>query len=464
MLTYNPILDTDSYKISHHLLYPPELEHVFSYAEARGGRYPSTLFFGLQPFVKRLVENPIRHAHIEEAADFAAAHGEPFNAKGWYHILDRHDGFLPLEINAVPEGLVVPTRNVLCTVENTDPDTPWLTSYVETALLRQVWYAVTVATRIFNMKKRLKKVFEATADDLSALPFALLDFSSRGCSGLDANMVGGAAYLSMFLGSDSVPAVRYVNHYYGAEGGMSGFSIPASEHSVTTSWGPGQRELARMEAFIAAAPEGAVISDVVDTWNCFEATRLWTILRHQLEARRQTIVIRPDSGDIETVVPELLRIMAKGFGTTKNRKGFDVLNGSKLLWGDGINEETHMLPFQKAWDMGISAASITTGSGGGLMQNDINRDTCKFAFKASGIKDTIYGYQGVAKNPITDIGKMSKMGRQALVIGQNGYETVSYNNPPKRPDNDLLRPVYRNGDLLNMETIDVIRQRIDAQL
>lgn len=42
-----------------------------------------------------------------------------------------HKGHLPLKIKAVPEGTVVPVKNVLFTVENTDPRVPWLTNWFE---------------------------------------------------------------------------------------------------------------------------------------------------------------------------------------------------------------------------------------------------------------------------------------------------------------------------------------------
>lgn len=45
--------------------------------------------------------------------------------------MQAHDGRLPVRIRAVPEGTVVPTKNVLLTIENTDPQCFWLTSYLE---------------------------------------------------------------------------------------------------------------------------------------------------------------------------------------------------------------------------------------------------------------------------------------------------------------------------------------------
>jgi len=41
-----------------------------------------------------------------------------------------------VRIKAAPEGLVVPTKNVLVTVENTDPACFWLVNYLETLLVQ----------------------------------------------------------------------------------------------------------------------------------------------------------------------------------------------------------------------------------------------------------------------------------------------------------------------------------------
>lgn len=466
-MRYNPILDSDSYKPSHFLFYEPDVTNVYSYAESRGGRYPGTLFFGLQPFINKLNQNPVTFADLGEAESFCALHGIPFNREGWERIITVHGGYLPLRIKAVPEGTFVPTRNVLCTVENTDPSLPWLTSYIETALLRQIWYANTVATRIFNMKKRIKAHFEATSDSLDDLPFALLDFSSRGCSSYEANEIGGAAYLAHFLGSDSMPAVRYVNENYFST--MSGFSVPATEHSVMCSWGR-DREYESFKRIIEkGGGPGKIVSVVADTWDVFAAAQAFADMAEWIKSTGTTLVFRPDSGEAEVVIPHVLRILAGGFGTTVNSKGLHVLNGVKVLWGDGINEGSHMRPFHVAWDAGFAADSIMTGSGGGLMQADIDRDTAKYAFKASAIsKDGGDTWTGIAKDPITDPGKRSKMGRLSLhreVSVENGqalYVTKREGSWADTPD--LLRTVYENGSVYGLESIDVIRRRIDAQL
>ena len=247
----NLLLNTDSYKFSHYLFYPENTTEVYSYAESRGCKYDKTVFLGLRAFIQEYLMTPITIEDVNEARDFSKKHGVPFNYEGWKYIAEDLEGKLPLEIRAVPEGSVVPVKNVLATVRNTDPKCAWLTSYVETALLR-IWYPCTVATRIYYMKKNMMPYFKSTADNLD-MNFALLDFSSRGCSSLETSKIGGMAYLSMFLGSDNVPAVQYVNDLYDQD--MSGFSVPATEHSIMTAYGQ-ENEKASLERILNQAPEG----------------------------------------------------------------------------------------------------------------------------------------------------------------------------------------------------------------
>src|SRR5581483_524032 len=231
----NLILNTDSYKASHWLQYPPGTETTFFYVESRGGVYERTLFFGLQAILKEYLGKPVTHAMVEEARDFFAAHGEPFNESGWRRIVDRHNGYLPLRIRAVPEGTVVPTHNALVTIESTDPACYWLPSYVETLLLR-LWYPVTVATQSWHLKQLIREYLEKTSDDPAGqISFKLHDFGARGVSSAESAGLGGAAHLVNFMGTDTVSGVLTAKAYYHEP--MAGFSIPAAEHSTITSWG-----------------------------------------------------------------------------------------------------------------------------------------------------------------------------------------------------------------------------------
>jgi nicotinamide phosphoribosyltransferase len=190
--------------------------------------------FGLQAFIKEYLLEPITQADIDIADEILTAHGEPFNRAGWQYILDKRDGYLPVVIRSVPEGTVVPVKNVLATIENTDPNCFWLTTWLETALLRAVWYGTTVATQSYTIKQVILDYLERTGDP-TAIDFKLHDFGARGVSSLESAGIGGAAHLVNFMGTDTISGILFAREYYNA--GIAGFSIPASEHSISTSFG-----------------------------------------------------------------------------------------------------------------------------------------------------------------------------------------------------------------------------------
>jgi nicotinamide phosphoribosyltransferase len=137
-MNMNPVLATDSYKFSHWKQLPPKMTVARSYFESRGGMFPFVLTFGaLQYYVADVLAKKVTQDDIDYAYEFCNAHfGDAtlFNKAGWQHILAKHGGVLPLRLRAVPEGYKVPVSNALLTVENTDPEVPWLTNYVETRL------------------------------------------------------------------------------------------------------------------------------------------------------------------------------------------------------------------------------------------------------------------------------------------------------------------------------------------
>ena len=69
----NLLLNTDSYKASHWLQYPPGTDATFFYVESRGGVYDRTVFFGLQAILKQYLRHPVTHADIDQTREFFAA-------------------------------------------------------------------------------------------------------------------------------------------------------------------------------------------------------------------------------------------------------------------------------------------------------------------------------------------------------------------------------------------------------
>jgi nicotinamide phosphoribosyltransferase len=232
-LVLNNINDTDLYKFSHFLLYPDDMEYIESYLEARGGEFDVCTLFGLQYVIHRYLAKPVTLAMIDEAERDALAHGEPFNREGWLHILNEYDGFMPVTIRAIPEGTIVPVKNAIMVVRSPrDPKCAWITNWLETMLSR-VWYPSTVAIASREIRKVWKHFLDVSSDNPAAeIGFKHHDFGSRGVTCSEQAMLGGAAHLLSFLGSDTVAGVKMANHYY--DEAMSGFSIPATEHSTMT--------------------------------------------------------------------------------------------------------------------------------------------------------------------------------------------------------------------------------------
>jgi nicotinamide phosphoribosyltransferase len=466
-LTQNIILNTDSYKASHWLQYPPGTKNVFSYIESRGGKWPKTVFYGLQIALKDYLSKPITKQMIDEAEMFWKAHGEPFNREGWEYILNKHNGYLPVRIRAVPEGTVVPVSNILVAVEATDPKCFWLVSYIETLLMRAVWYGSTVASNSYNVKQIIKKYLEKTGDP-AGLGFKFHDFGARGATSFEAAGIGGSAHLVNFMGTDTVTGALYAMKYYGGELPV-GFSIPAAEHSTMTSWGARQGEVKAMENMIDQfGGQGKLVAVVSDSYDIYNAiTELWgKKLKDKVLKMGGTLVVRPDSGDPVEVTLKCVELLGEAFGFTVNDKGYKVLNPAvRLIQGDGItgDEVEKILANYEA--NGWSADNIAFGCGAGLLQK-VDRDTLKFAMKASAIDIEGQGWVDVFKEPITDSGKRSKKGRITLYKDANGeYFTSRVVDSSLRPSHgvqDELVTVFENGKIVKEWTFAEVRARANA--
>ncbi|TQM13050.1 nicotinamide phosphoribosyltransferase [Pseudoxanthomonas sp. 3HH-4] len=466
----NLLLNTDSYKASHWLQYPPGTDATFFYVESRGGTYDRTVFFGLQAILKEYLAKPITHADVDEARDLFAAHGEPFNEAGWRYIVDHHRGLLPIRIRAVPEGTVVPTHNALMTIESTDPQAYWAPSYLETMLLR-IWYPVTVATISWHAKQTIRQFLERTSDDPEGqLPFKLHDFGSRGVSSVESAAIGGAAHLVNFLGTDTVSGLQLAKAYYHEP--MAGYSIPAAEHSTITSWGRENEVQAYRNMLTQFAKPGSIVAVVSDSYDIYHAIKEhWgKTLRQEVIDSGATVVIRPDSGDPVAVVHQCLELLDEAFGHTVNGKGYKVLNYVRVIQGDGINPTSIRAILERITSAGYATDNVAFGMGGALLQR-LDRDTQKFALKCSAAR--VNGeWIDVYKDPVTDKGKQSKRGRMTLLQHREygNFRTVPVSveaeslaevEKPLGFD-DAMVTIWEDGRIVHDDTFADIRARADA--
>ncbi len=467
----NLILLADAYKYSHHKLYYPGTTQVYSYLESRGGKFDSTVFYGLQYFLKEYLAGvAFTQEDLDEAASFLPqvfGRDDVFEKSKFQYILDEHGGRLPVRIRAVPEGSVVPVKNVLMTIENTDPKCFWLTNFLET-LLMQVWYPCTVATISREVRKVVANYFAQTAGEgaEAGIDFVLNDFGYRGVSSMESAALGGSAHLVNFMGSDNLAGSVLAQRYYHTTE-VYGKSIPATEHSICTLLGE-EGELDIFRHVLNTFPSGT-IACVSDSYNIFRACeKYWgEELKNQILERDGTLVIRPDSGDPVQTLLAIFEILFEKFGYTTNDKGYRVLPPQlRVIQGDGVNYDAIKGMYQALSEHGISAENLVLGMGGALLQK-LDRDTQQFALKCSAA--TVNGEEVVVQKSPTEMNaqgnivgsfKKSKGGKLKLVRQDDAFRTVPETDHPELADQ--LVTVFENGALTKEWNFEEVRQRANT--
>lgn len=468
-LLNQPILNADTYKATHWTFEHPQFEKSYGYIEARkGGKFDHVQFFGLQYALRYYLSQQVTPEMIDEAEAELTAHGIPFNREMWTRIVWEHNGYLPVIVKALPEGTVVDQGTVLVTIESTDALCPGIAAYVETMLLRAIWYPTTIATRSMRWHNLLERYLEESGTPELA-DWLMVDFGARGAHSTEAAAIAGMAHLVNFQVTDNLMGIRFAKHAYRWDG-MPGFSIPATEHSVTTSWGK-ENEKAFFERILEVhgnktMPDGSryPVSVVIDTYDQDAAIRKWLTpeseggLLDHLRQSTMRLVLRPDSGDPIINVIHCLDLIGSLVGFTVNEKGYRVLpDFVRLIQGDGINEDSLRRILQRAVYHKWSVDNLVFGSGGGLLVHEAERDTHRFAMKTSYVQ--IGGIpRDVRKEVATDPSKASKAGRFA-VIRSEGSQKLTTINERDLPagERDWLDVVYYDGRLSNTQAWPEVR-------
>lgn len=476
------LLATDAYKLDHRRQYPKGTEFVYSNLTARGTRLPdvdATVFFGLQAYLRQLQQRwQVFFDLAPDELDAVLTAYEQFvtallgpNDIGAEHFRQLHTlGHLPLRVKAVKEGALVPLRVPYLTVENTDSRFFWLTNYLETELSAQLWQPITSATLAWRNRTLLDRRAALSGDE-DAVKFQGHEFAYRGMTGTEAAAASGAGHLLSFCGTDTLPAIRYIQQYYpGNDGELIGASVPATEHSVMCAGGQ-DGELQTFDRLLQLYPAGT-LSVVSDTWN------LWRVLTEYLPARADEIrsrngklVIRPDSGDPELILcgdpnapagtPEhqgVVRLLAETFGTVTNDKGYRELDPHVgAIYGDSITYERADAITRNLMDQGFSSTAVVFGFGSYTYQYQ-TRDTFKMAVKATWVQVDGQG-RDILKDPITDDGsKKSATGRLSVRRRDDGRPYLIEH--ADHECDDELQIVFENGQLLRSHTFTEVRANL----
>lgn len=483
------ILRMDSYKFGHAFAYRPGIEAMTCYGTARVSEDQEIVYAGMKQLLDSSFQEAITVDDVNTAQKFAIAHfGRPlFSYTDWMHVVTEHRGFPPLVIRSLDEGAVVPGGLALYNVTSFDPQVSWMAAAFETIILRGNWYPTTIATDDYEIRKDILSYYKQTNADMSLLPFALHDFGGRGVTCSEQAQIGGAAHLINFMGSDTVEGILAANHYYDED--MAAFSVYATEHSVECSFGLddlGEYNYLVHQIKTAQSmnlPIASIVIDGKDTLRCVR-TFCQPDIVELVKSGTTKIVLRPDSGDMMVIVPQILEMLGYAYGTTLTSCGnYRMLNGVGVLQGDGVDHAAIRMLLGRLMILGWASSVVLFGSGGALLQK-VNRDKYKFAQKASAIlvrnfadydhfkahmengEEGTLRWIGIAKDPITDPGKKSLEG---VITAIRSKETGCYRN------HDLLQPIpdgwvdafklrWDTGVFYNKTNLAEMRARVNETL
>lgn len=483
MLAKNFMFLTDGYKLDHRRQYPQNTQYIYSNFTPRASRTEASevVFFGLQGFLKEYLQKQVNETFfnrpkqtvLDEFKRFQDNYLGPNNI-GIDHIADLYDyGTIPLAFYALPEGTKVPLRFPMFTVENTEPSFYWVTNYFETLISVNLWKACTSATTAYRYRKMLNDWADRTGASPLFVPYQGHDFSFRGMSSLDDAIISGAAHLLSFNGTDTIPAIPYLEEYYDAN--LKGpFGVPATEHSVMCAGGK-TSELETFKHLIKLYPSGivSIVSDTWDFWNVIQ--NIVPQLKRSILERDGKVVLRPDSGDPVKVIcgdPEgKTEISKKGaveslwdiFGGTSTL-GYKLLDQHiGIIYGDSITYERARTICENLAQKGFSTGNVVLGIGSFTYQY-VTRDTYGHAIKATWAMINNNEHQ-MYKDPITDDGtKKSAKGRIAIVKDVAGklsmIDGLSLAEHQKLEDKNELKLVWKNGVFYRTQNFENIKNTL----
>lgn len=495
---YPPTLNCDFYKVGHREQYPNGTQHVYSNFTPRNSRIDGVnniVAFGTQAFIKKWLIEDFNQNFFNLPKDkavnsyyrlikYALGNNSP-DVSHWGALHDL--GYLPLRIKAIKEGTLIPLRVPMFTVESTKDEFFWLTNYIETQASAEIWGASTSATIANEYRKILERYAMETVGNTEFVPFQGHDFSYRGMMGREAAKLSGAGHLTSFVGTDTIPAILFMEEFYNAniENELVGTSVAATEHSVMCAGGKND-EFETYRRLIQDVYPNGIVSIVSDTWDLwYVITGILPKLKERILSRDGKVVIRPDSGDPVKIIcgdPDsenenaqkgVIELLWDLFGGTVNAKGYKELDPHiGAIYGDSITLERAKSILDGLKAKGFASTNIVFGIGSYTYQYQ-TRDSFGFAMKATHV--IVDGEEKfIQKEPITDNGtKKSATGR--LVVVRTNIRGLKVNEimqvdglsiaeQEKYAQYDLLEDVFIDGKLVRDESLADIRKRVRAYI
>ena len=470
---------TDFYKADHRRQYPDGTELVFSNWTARKSRIEGVnhfVFFGLQAYLMKMAAGWEAEFFARPLPVVRDSYQQRLSNAGieitYEHVDYLHSlGCLPLEVWALPEGTHVPIGVPMFVMWNTDPNCFWLTNYIETSMSSNVWGPCTSATLAYQYRKVLDASAARTGGDPGFVDFQGHDFSYRGMYGDDAAAMSGAGHLLSFKGTDTMPALDFLEKYYQGDPVTMGGSVPATEHSVMCM-GTKENEVETYRRLITEIYPTGVVSVVSDTWDYWKIlTETLPKLKHEIMARDGKLVIRPDSGDPVKILcgdPDAtgpakagtFNLLWETFGGHVTDEGFRQLDPHiGAIYGDSITIE-RCREIVRRLEADKFVPSMVLGIGSYTYQM-VTRDTGGFALKSTA--GIVNGeVREIFKDPVTDSGeKKSAKGFTAVYWGAQGL-TLRDGVSLAEVKRCAFRQAFVEGVPIAMWNLEGIRCRVTA--
>ncbi|MCL2633680.1 MAG: nicotinate phosphoribosyltransferase [Oscillospiraceae bacterium] len=511
----NPCLMVDAYKLGHYFMQPPGVTFVWDGWTARSNRHmpdcPETVNFGYQFTIKRYFVDFFNRWFFGEdinalEADFIKKVNNGFNPRysDFARFRELYDlGYLPICIMGLPEGMTVPVRVPLYVIYNTDERFSWLPQYLEDLWSCHNWHPSTSATVAYDRRKILQHYVNLTCDDTTITKNLAGDFSFRGLTGVETAYISTCGHLLSFAKTATFDCYGLLQEFYSAtDEDLSGIGTPSLEHSVVcqgiayylnilksngeykgitldkfSEWDEKLvAEMCYLKWLITELqPDGALsyVSDTFDFWGV--CTKVLPELREDILAREGVLLIRPDSGDPIKICcgdagaqtwherQGAIRVIEHYFGSTLNSKGFKVISPKiRVIYGDAIDRQRNVAIPQGLYELKYSVENIVFGIGS-LSYQWVTRDNRGYALKVTdcimdGVEIPLY------KSPKTDDGtKASQRGCFAVHYDEDGRITYTDGLTFKEAigfKGNLMREVFRDGVMKNLEDFATIRNRL----
>ncbi|MEE1897689.1 nicotinate phosphoribosyltransferase [Flavobacterium rakeshii] len=482
-----PLLLTDGYKVDHRRQYPQGTTMVYSNCTPRKSRIQAVdevVFFGLQYFIKKYVIEDFNQYFFgkpkEEVVKKYARRINNYlgeNQVGTAHIEALHDlGYIPMVFKALPEGASVPLRVPMFTMYNTMPEFFWLTNYFETLLSAVVWLPCNSATLAREYRKILDRYAAETSTLEELVNWQAHDFSMRGMGGVEAAVTSAAGHLLSFTGTDTIPAIDFLEEYYNADSDkeLIGGSVAATEHSVMCM-GTNEGEYETFKRLICEVYPKGIVSIVSDTWDLWKVLQDYLPrLKNEIDNREGKVVVRPDSGDPADILcgnpngtteaerKGVVELLWDIFGGTVNGKGYkELIPQIGAIYGDSITLERAAEICERLKQKGFASTNVVLGIGSFTYQYN-TRDTFGFAMKATYGEVNGEGRE-IFKDPVTDDGtKKSAKGLMKIELADGKYILKDQVSREEEKTGEL-KEVFRDGKLLKETTLAEIRERVKAK-